>query len=207
MSSSDSKPTMRPALASSTVSSTAALDPFDLASLRLNPSFLESAGVKKMITTVPVRRPNPQDFIRVHDSPRHRDNFAVVDLKEDREDYLVRPEIIPELANEIVYKTIFTAINRQGICFLWPVRYPSPDDRRNDWARSAREAAELAMTRWVRMKANRDLGAYEIFEAESVMVDPIWPELSFQQLIKIAFRDRIIADTNHAVIRRLRGLP
>ena len=197
----------RPTLVSSIASSTAAPDPFDLKSLRLNPSFLETTGVKKLITTVPVRRPSPQDFVRVRKSSEFRDNFAVVDLKEDREDYLVRPEIIPDLTNEIIYKTIYTAINRQGVCFLWPVRYPSPDDRRNDWARSAREAAELAMTKWVRMKANRDLGAYEIFEAESVMAEPVWPELSFQQLIKTAFRDRIIADTNHAVIRRLRGLP
>jgi hypothetical protein len=197
----------RPTLVSSTAGSTATPDPFDLESLRLNPSFLETTGVKKLITTVPVRRPSPQDFVRVHPSPKYRDNFAVVDLKEDREDYLVRPEIIPDLANEIIYKTIYAAINRQGVCFLWPVRYPSPDDRRNDWARSAREAAELAMAKWVRMKANRDLGAYEIFEAESVMAEPVWPELSFQQLIKTAFRDRIIADTNHAVIRRLRGLP
>jgi hypothetical protein len=204
---SDDENTTKPTLVSSTASSTAAPDPFDLESLRLNPSFLETAGVKKLITTVPARRPSPQDFIRVHPSQKYRDNFAVIDLKEDREDYLVRPEIIPELANEIVYKTLYTAINRQGICFLWPVRYPSPDDRRNDWARSAREAAELAMTRWVRMKANRDLGAYEIFEAESVMADPVWPELSFQQLIKTAFRDRIIADIDHPVIRRLRGLP
>ena len=137
----------KPTLVSSTAGSTAGPDPFDLESLRLNPSFLETTGVKKLITTVPARRPSPQDFVRVHPSPKYRDNFAVVDLKEDREDYLVRPEIIPDLANEIIYKTIYTAINRQGVCFLWPVRYPSPDDRRNDWARSAREAAELAMTR------------------------------------------------------------
>ena len=208
MTHSDIRHTTGPVLiATSTSSGTAVPDPFDLASLRLNPSFLETAGVKRLVTTVPARRPSPQDFVRVHPSEKYRDNFAVIDLKEDREDYLVSPAILPELANEVVYKTIYAAINRQGITFLWPVRYPSPDDRRNDWARSAREAAELAMTRWVRMKANRDLGAYEIFEAESVMAEPVWPELSFQQLIKIAFRDRIITDTNHALIRRLRGLP
>ena len=37
-------------------------DPFDLTSLRLNPSFLETSGVKKLLTTVPARRPGPQDF-------------------------------------------------------------------------------------------------------------------------------------------------
>src|SRR5262249_41302405 len=103
----------KPTLVSSTAGSTTTPDPFDLESLRLNPSFLETTGVKKLITTVPVRRPSPQDFVRVHPSPKYRDNFAVVDLKEDREDYLVRPEIIPDLANEIIYKTIYTAINRQ----------------------------------------------------------------------------------------------
>ena len=46
----------------------------------------------------------------------------MIDLKDDREDFLVRTEILPELASEVVYKTIFTAINRQGVVFLWPVR-------------------------------------------------------------------------------------
>ena len=116
-------------------------DPFDLASLRLNPSFLETAGVKKLLTTVPARRPSAQDFVRVHSSPEYRENFAMIDLKDDREDFLVRPELLPELAGEVVYKTIFTTINRQGVCFLWPIRLPAPDDRKSDWARSAREAA------------------------------------------------------------------
>jgi hypothetical protein len=33
-----------------------ALDPFDLNNLRLDQSFVETAGVKKLLTTVPVRR-------------------------------------------------------------------------------------------------------------------------------------------------------
>ena len=99
-------------------------DPFDIASLRLNPSFIETAGVKKLLTTVPAGKPSPQDFIRVHPAPEYRENFALIDLKDDREDFLVRPEILPDLATEVVYKTIFTAINRQGVVFLWPVRLP-----------------------------------------------------------------------------------
>ena len=150
-------------------------DPFDLASLRLSAAFTETAGVTKLLTTVPARRPSPQDFVRVHPAPEYRADFAMIDLKDDREDFLVRPEILPELAGEVVFKTIFTAINRQGVVFLWPVRLPAPDDRKNDWARSAREAAEMAMTRWVRMKSNRSLGAYEITVADSEMADRCGP--------------------------------
>ena len=55
----------------------------------------------------------------------------MIDLKEEREDYLVRLKSLPELVGEFVYKTLFTAINRQGVVFLWPVRLPTPDDRQN----------------------------------------------------------------------------
>jgi hypothetical protein len=184
---------------------TPAPDPFDLQSLRLNPSFLETAGVKKLLTTVPARRPSPQDFVRVHPAPDFRENFAMVDLKDDREDFLVRPELLPELAGEVIYKTIFTAVNRQGVCFLWPVRLPAPDDRKSDWSLSAREAAEMAMSHWVRLKANMSLGAYEITLAESVMAEPVWPELSYQELIRIAYRERMVTALDHAVVKRLRG--
>ena len=49
-------------------------------------------------------------------------------------------------------------------------------------------------------------GGYEITVAESVMADPTWPEHSFQDLVRIAFRDRVITSLDHPVIKRLRGL-
>src|SRR5262249_32698870 len=179
---------IKPTLVSTTAPSTmAALDPFDLASLRLNPSFLETAGVKKLVTTVPVKKPSPQDFVRVHPSEKYRENFAMIDLKEDREEYIVLPSILPEVTGEVVYKTVFTAVNRQGVVFLWPVRLPAPDDRKTEWHRSAREGAELAMTQWVRLKANMDLGAYGIVPAEGVTASPVWHELPFAELVRIGF--------------------
>jgi uncharacterized protein YbdZ (MbtH family) len=180
-------------------------DPFDLASLRLNPSFLETAGVKKLLTTVPSRRPNPQDFFRVRAEPEFRESFSAIELRDDREIYLVRPEVLPHLINEVVYVTLFTCINRQGVVSLWPVKLPTPDGKRNDWNRSAREAAEKAMTRWIRLKANMSLGAYEMFEAECEMGEPEWPDLTFYDLLKISYHDRMITSLDHPVVKRLRG--
>jgi hypothetical protein len=181
-------------------------DPFDLENLRLNPSYVETADVKKLRNTVPARRPSPQDFVRVHPDPTYRENFGMIELKDDREDYLVLPHLVPQLPGEIVFKTIFTAINRQGVVALWPVRLPSPDDKPNAWWQSAREAAELAMTKWVRMRANMSLGAYDLFTAESDIPDPRWSELeSFQDLLRIAYRGRLVVDLDHPVIKRLSG--
>jgi hypothetical protein len=50
------------------------------------------------------------------------------------------------------------------------------------------------------------LGAYEHTVAESVTADPVWPELSFQELVRIAFRDRMVTSIDHPLVKRLRGL-
>ena len=184
---------------------TQAPDPFDPANLRLDQSFTETVGVKKLRLTIPVRKPSPQDFVRVHPDPTYRENFPIIELKDEREEYIVTAALVPELANEFVTKTLFTAINRQGTLFLWPVRLPPPDGKNLEWWRSAREAAEMAMSSWVRVKANMNLGAYDIFRAETAISDPVWPEEGFWDLIKVAFRDHLITTLDHPVIKRLRG--
>lgn len=180
-------------------------DPYDLSNLRLDQSFVESAGVKRLLTSVPVRKPNPQDFIRTHPSPEYRAALAIIELRDDRETYLVVPSVARDLPGEFVMANVYTAINRQGVVQLWPVRLPAVDGRVLEWHRSAAEAAELAMQKWVRVKANVSLGAYEIFEATSTIPDLEWPEQSFQDLLRIAFRDRLIDSLGHPVIKRLRG--
>ena len=184
---------------------TTPFDPFDPANLRLSQSFTETVGVKKLLTTIPVRKPSPQEFVRVHPAPEYRENFPIIELKDEREEYIVTNSLVPELIGEFVTKTLFTAINRQGTVFFWPVRLPNPDGKDLDWWRSAREAAELAMNDWVRVKANMNLGAYDIFKAESTISEPEWPTLGYWDLIKIAFRDHLVDRIDHPVIKRLRG--
>jgi hypothetical protein len=66
-------------------------------------------------------------------------------------------------------------------------------------------AADRARTRWVRVKSNFSLSAYEVVEATGQLSDPQWPAESLQLLIEIAFRDRVINSLDHPVICRLRG--
>jgi hypothetical protein len=200
------KPTLQTVESAAKMDAAPSPDPFDLANLRLSQSFVETAGVKKLLKTVSVHKPNPQDFVRVHPSPEYRDNFPIIELKDEREEYVITTQLVPELVGEFVTKTLFTAINRQSVVFLWPVRLPTSDGKQMEWWRSMREAAELAMQRWLRVKANMSLGAYEMFVAESAMSEPVWPEATYQDLIRLAFRDRLITSVDHPVIKRLRGL-
>ncbi|HMQ14578.1 MAG TPA: hypothetical protein PKC49_01270 [Phycisphaerae bacterium] len=181
-------------------------DPFaDLGKLRLSQDFAATVGVKRLLTTVPIRKPTGQEFIRVHSDDSYRLQTAVLELKEEREVYLIAPELWPELPGELKPVVLFTAVNRQGVTFLWPVKLPGEDGRVDEWNRSALEAADHATSRWIRMKANMSLGAYEIFEATGDLPEPQWPDADFTTLLRTGFRTRFIDSIDHPVIRRLRG--
>jgi hypothetical protein len=181
-------------------------NPFNPASLRLDQSFVESAGVKKQLTTVPVRRPNPQDWVRVRPEPEFRLNAAIIELRDERgEVYIVKPDIAKQLVGEFVAATLFTGMTRQEVTFIWPVKLPGPDGKHNLWHASAAEAAGTAMSRWVRVKSNMNLGAYEIFQSISELPEPVWPDLTLDEILKVAFRGRLVDTLEHPVIRRLKG--
>jgi hypothetical protein len=183
-------------------------NPFDPARLRLPQDFAATLGVKKAMLTIPVRKPSKEWFVQVHPDESYRVQTAVLELKEDRETYLVDPELWPELAtSESTFgpRAIFTAVNRQGVLFLWPIRLPGQDGKLDDWNQSAIEAAQLATGKWVRIAANMSLGAYDVFQATAKLPAPEWPELPFGELLKVAFKHRYIDALDHPVLLRLRG--
>jgi hypothetical protein len=200
----------RPALdgaASTPTPPDAAPDPFDPASLRLSPDAAAGLGVKKALLTVPVRKPDRSWWVRTHADPDYRLETAVIELKEDRETYLVAPALRPELATESTLspRALVTTINRQGVLFLWPIKLPGADGRLDEWSRSALDAADRAATGWVRVQASMALGAYEVWQTTAPTPDPEWPATSFRDLLRIAFRDRLIDSLDHPVLRKLRG--
>jgi hypothetical protein len=182
-------------------------DPFDPASLRLSQEFGAGLGVKKALLSVPVRKPANSWWVRVHAAPEYRLQTAVIELKEDRETYLVAPILWDDLMTEATFspRALFTAVNRQGVLFLWPIRLPRADGRADEWNRTALEAAEQATKGWVRVAANMALGAYDVFEAGGQLGEPDWPALPLRELLRIAFKDRFIDSLDHPVLRRLRG--
>jgi hypothetical protein len=186
-------------------------DPFNIDALRLSQDFEAATGVRKLLTTVPVRKPHKQEWVRVHPSTDYRATFGVINLKDDGEFYLLTPQMVRHFADEIIPVTIYTAINKQAALFLWPARLPTSNDRSRTtrWYTSAIEAAELAMKRSVRVKSNMSLGAYEVVVADNPIPenDPVWPDLSFQELLRIGFQKTgcFVDNFDHPVLKQLRG--
>jgi hypothetical protein len=180
-------------------------DLFDLNKLRLSQDYASTLGVKKALLTVPVHKPKKQDFFRVHPGDGWHLETMILELEEERETYLVGQNLWGELGGELSPKVLFTAINRQGVLILWPIRLPGADGRHNQWHQSALEAAEMAQKQWIRMVSNMSLGAYEVYQAEADIPEPEWPDTTFQEILKVAFKDRFIHDLSHPVVRRLRA--
>jgi len=117
------------------------------------------------------------------------------------------PAVAQELSESEYYlATLYLTISRQKVLSVWPVKISTESGKTNDWHTSAADAAERAMTVWIRMAANMSLGAYEISEAIAEYGEPVWPDLSFMQILKIAFKNRVIDSAEHPVIQSLRGL-
>jgi hypothetical protein len=182
-------------------------DPFDPAALRLGADYAEGLGVRKVITLVPNRKPNKSEWFQVRPGDAWRLQTAVLELERgiERSTYLVAPSLWAELSGEISPALLLTCINRANDLFLWRIKLPGPDGRSNTWTESALEIAQAAAGTWCRMKSDTTNGIYSHWVSTEPLSDPKWPDLSFNEIIKLAFRGRMIDSLDHPVLRELRG--
>jgi hypothetical protein len=183
-------------------------DPFDPAALHLGADYSEGLGVRKVISTVPVRKPNKSEWFQVRPGPAWRLQTALLEVEAgvDRAVYLVAKHLWADLSGEISPALVLTCTNRGGDLFLWRVKLPGSDGRTNTWTESALRIAQAAETTWCRMVADTTNGHYTHFEPAAELPEPKWVEgLDFHQILKIAFRDKFIDSADHAILRALRG--
>ena len=181
-------------------------DPFDPSQFAANSTVVGEAGVVKVLLACPVRKPNKQEFVRVHPDTDYRLAAHILELKTEQETYLVMPEVAAALPGETRLVTLMLTVSRQGNVFLWPVPAPNPQGRENHWGRTARSAVDQGVNRWVRVVSNMSQGFYDVFVANVDLGNPVWPRESLRDLLAIAFGDTfIIRDLGHPVIKRLTG--
>ncbi len=178
---------------------------FDVEALRISPDYAATLGATKVLTTVPCRKPDRQAFIRVRPEADFQFVTAVIEIKEDREVFLLDPALRESVGHELQIKLFYTAMTKQGTLFLWPVRMPGPDGRLDTWNESAHTAAQHAMHAWIRVQSNRQLGGYEIYQAAGNIPEPEWPDKTMAELLQIAFKKNFIKDLDHPVLRALEG--
>jgi len=85
---------------------------------------------------------------------------GIFEDKEEREVFFVAPAMREALVGEIRPVILVPTITRQGVLLLWPLKLPIEGMRHNSWAETARQAAEMAKAKWVRLAPDMGLGGY-----------------------------------------------
>ena len=129
----------------------------------------------------------------------------LMNWKEDRDNYILAPELWEEYPDQLRPVLLKLAVNRQGLPFLIPVAVESPDGKQNSWHISLRDAVSRGETTWIRMSANMGNGSYDLCVAQGNLPDPVWPEQDMQTLVEIAFKHHAITDADHPFLKGLRG--
>jgi hypothetical protein len=181
-------------------------DPFDVTALRVTQDLAAALSVQRPLTAVPVRKPAKEWFFRVHPDPQYWVDTYLIELNETNELYLVAPPMRQDLAGEptLCRRELFLCCTRQHTPFFWPIGVPVKDGRPNSWVDSAREAAQIGTTAWIRLRSNQELKAYQP-DISYLPVEPVWPRLSVSALLRLAFKDKFITSWEHPILRQLRN--
>lgn len=126
-------------------------DPFDLKTIRINQATL-SGSATKLVSSYSVRKPRKNAFFRVHPAEDHQvESFIYVDKDErgmEKETYFVDSGFALQIEDAdlaILFQKVVLhlVIERHAEKpFVWPLKYPIPGGKDNDYWRSAREHAE-----------------------------------------------------------------
>jgi hypothetical protein len=156
-------------------------------------------------STIPVRKPGGRNFFRVHPDEEYR-LYDVPVVEDDKHElHILADDLeIPEDLERFVSRVnLLTCMTHKGTLFLWWFKHST-----NDWSKSASRIARRAVTEWVRLSADMDANGYRIEPAPPALraIEPVWPKMSFSEILNTAFEANCIDTLDHPVIRSLQGL-
>ena len=176
----------------------------DFENLRVDEN-TEIVAETELNVEIRVQKPPKQKHFMTHPDPDMRIDTYILDYQPEGQSYLVAPKLWPYLQDELNFVKLVTCVDLDGEVFIWPIKMPGPDGRRNPWNASALAAADAATKQWVRLVPNQNRGKYIVKQAKDDLKIPEWPEESLQSLFEQAFGEFQITDLEHPVVKKLRG--
>lgn len=139
-----------------------------------------------------IRNPKGTEIIRLHPD-WHFDGLPMV-RPSTASYYIVAAVLYNLLIGRMGVCNLHAAITAEGIPFLWPVSEDSV---------TANTAAAATVRGWVKVAWDQGSKAYKVEEPTVKPADPTWPFESFDALIEVALKDRILDNPDHPVVKAL----
>jgi hypothetical protein len=123
---------------------------------------------------------------------------------EGRDPHLVAPKIAEQKNEEDTIRPVLIVryVTMAGEEGLWPLKLNPPDGKSNAYNTSALNILEIADSgKWVRLVSGQRAKHYrhQVSKKTFEQVPPKFTERSFQELIDIAFKDRVIKTLDHEI--------
>lgn len=98
---------------------------------------------------IAVRKPNKQEFFRVHPDPEWSIELVLFNWEKHDEWHQVHPDLHASLRTDMKRVSLHCCINRADELFLWPIKIQN-----NSWSKSAFALAQEARESWIRIRAD-----------------------------------------------------
>ena len=112
------------------------------------------------------------------------------------------PDILMDLPENAVIQRfrVYYCVTQRGRPHLWRVRLPGDDGKMWPQWEMQHDAAEVAERIWITLNAET-----MPIPAPTQDREPQWPDLTWGEVLQKAFKDKIVDDPDHPLLKRLRG--
>jgi hypothetical protein len=177
----------------------------DIAGLAIDQSHLdELVNPEAESSNVEYGRPPKGIFFTVKPEAgkpyKNRAFFFILEL-EGRDPYFIPEAIAKQKSEEDTIRPIFLVryVTMAGDEGMWPLRINMPDRRANAFNTTAMNIMELATKGWVRIVSTKKHYRHQISKKTLEEVPPKWTDRSFNDLVRIVTKDRVVNTLNHEI--------
>lgn len=150
--------------------------------------------------SIECRDPRPDEWFRVRPGvERGASTLALRDAGTGNL-YLVTRDLWHGLRPSLMPVCLRACINIDGGLFLWGIPLPAAEGGPELRTTPACVVADLAEKIWCRVVFDADSQQYVTSTKGRCVLDPLWPDVSFLDLVQAAFGDRVITSLDHPII-------
>lgn len=174
-------------------------DELEFRKLRRDLPGVKGVSAAGIVAISVAKRPEDNEFFRTH-----REFISVVPIVNlevgmERQFFAVDDAMVVALAGigiTVSDHRLYLVITPRGAVRIIPINVTSD----NEYTRTEELGLIAGRDSWVRLYTDRENHNYKVFHAPvDRFTDPIWPELSYAKIFRLAFRDkgRLIDSTSH----------